>query len=434
MNYWVSKVGIWLSSRAVPGHNVKIALFCGLGLSGHHQIYYLVNEFATRGARVDFFIQKPIPDGYFEFHPNVSVTLLPRRIEGKAIPKLIQKIQKRWARMTGQTKPLPLDYFLTKRAMERVKTEALEKKFDYCIGLEYNGLFFAQIAAQVAGCPFAFFSYELAKPYAYQNRELASIRHYEAQIIREADLLIIQDAVREREYMKALQTTERPQDVLHFPVSLPRVSFPEKPRYWHEKFGLPADKKIVLNLGSIHPFYLIDQVVSGVQTLPDDFVVIVHGMKYSPFFGQVKKLDRNNRVIYSTDYVDIATVPLLAASADIGLAFYTDEDANFCTSGRSSYKIAFYMQAGVPMICSAHPTFAEVVNEYHNGVLLSDLNQLPNAVAHIMENYAEFEAGTRRAFDDVYLFDPHFERLYSRIQKRTKTSMQHDKAQRTLYT
>jgi SAM-dependent methyltransferase/glycosyltransferase involved in cell wall biosynthesis len=316
---------------------------------------------------------------------------------------------------------IPFSHLLSPASIGVTQIISEKKKYDYCIGLESKGLLLAKIAADASGCRLGYLSFELydEKNPGVWGGQIKDVRKFESLLMPEIDLFMIQDETRHNEYFKILNTNQRPQNTMYFPVSLPRVCLSEKPQYWHRKYNLPQECKIILYIGQICSNRLVDKMVMGAQSFDDDQLLVVHG----PAFGnindilrQLKQLDKKNKVIFSTDDVDCNEMKYLVASADMGLAFYSADRINDFTTGKSSAKLARYMQAGIPVICPAYPTFKDVVDKYHNGECFSDFARLPQLVNRIFENYSYYCKGAKRAFGYIYNLDKYLNVLSKHIK------------------
>lgn len=318
---------------------------------------------------------------------------------------------------------IPFSYLLPPLSILIVRDMSARERYNYCIGFESAGLLLAKIAADASGCPFAYLSFELHgdQDLGVWGDQVSDFKKFESILMPEIDLFIIQGQTRCGEYFKILNTGRRPQNTMYFPISLPRVSLKEEPRYWHNKYNLSESLKIVFYIGQICSNRFVDKMVMSAQSFDAGQLLVVHGPAFDYVHDTLKEfneLDRKNRVIFSIDEVGPDKIKYMAASADIGLALYKREPINDFTTGKSSDKMAQYMQAGIPVVCSKYPTFEEVVNEYHNGECLSDFAELPLLVNRIFDNYSYYSEGARNAFEDIYNADKHLDVLSDHIRSR----------------
>ena len=116
--------------------------------------------------------------------------------------------------------------WLRKRRSTPCERSHLEVPYDASIGFESRALLLAKIAADTAKCPLIHHSFELYEPTypGVWQKDFAELKRLEERLIRQVDLFLIQDAVREREYFRILGTENRPRNTMHLPVSLPRLA------------------------------------------------------------------------------------------------------------------------------------------------------------------------------------------------------------------
>jgi len=354
----------------------------------------IIDGLAVRGVQVDLFLYKAGQAP--QFRPGVRVIPLP---EG------------------GQ----PGSELVAEAAINAVRKIASGVPYDACIGFESRGLLLAKIAADTAKCPLIHHSFELYDPEhpGVWQKDFAELKRLEGHLIREVDLFLIQDATREREYFRILGTDNRPQNTMHLPVSLPRLADRPKPRYWHEKYNLPSSTRVVFYIGQLTAGRFVDQMIVAAQSFRPDQQLVVHGPFYNntAALKQLTDLDTKRRVIFSTQMLAWDQVAQIGASTDIGLVFYRSDRINDITTGRSSDKLARYLQSGIPVICPDFPSFREGIDKYRFGLGCSEFSQMPNLVNRICDDYPSYQVGARRAFEEVYNLDRHLNALVPMLQR-----------------
>ena len=155
------------------------------------------------------------------------------------------------------------------------------------------------------------------------------------------------------------------------------------------------------------------------QSFRPDQQLVVHGPFYNnaAAMKQLTDLDTKRRVIFSTEMLPWDQVTAVGASADIGLVFYRSQYVNEFTTGRSSDKLARYLQSGIPVVCSDFPSFRQEVDRYHFGLCCSDFARMPDLVNRICDDYASYQNGARRAFEEVYNLDPYLDILVPTLRR-----------------
>jgi ADP-heptose:LPS heptosyltransferase/predicted O-methyltransferase YrrM/glycosyltransferase involved in cell wall biosynthesis/SAM-dependent methyltransferase len=385
---------------------MKVAVFFAhFPIAYHTYVYNFVNRLASRVHAVDFFLYDA-GDRIPVFHNNVTVINV-----SDAVKRPPVKPKKEY-----------FD-FVPEPTVALITLHAHEKKYDYCIGIETIGLMYADIAARISRCPFAYHSLEMytpAIPGIWRPEEIAVLQHYECALFGQLDLFLIQDACREREFLRSLPTPVQPPPAFYFPISMPPHSLPKKPRHWHERYQLSADMEIIFYFGQINTNRFVDRMITAAQSFADNQMLILQGSTFGTDLKLLQKLDVKKKVRFAPEFVDNDAISLYVASADVGCVFYKHDKINESTAGRSSTKLALYMQSYIPVVCSDYPTFREVVDHYHNGKYIADFSELPGAVSAIAGHYSYYASGAQKAFEEVYNLDRHMDRLLALLRERQK--------------
>jgi FkbM family methyltransferase len=354
----------------------------------------IIDGLAVRGVQVDLYLYKAGQPP--QFRPGVRVIPLPE--DGQSGSELVAEA-----------------------AINAVRKIASGVPYDACISFESRALLLAKIASDTVKCPLIHHNFELYDPEhpGVWQKDFVEIKRLEGRLIREVDLFLIQDAAREREYFRILGTDNRPLNTMHFPVSLPRLADRPKPRYWHETYNLAPSTRVVFYIGQLTAARFVDRMIVAAQSFRPDQQLVVHGPFYNntAALKQLTDLDEKRRVIFSTQLLAWDQIVRISASADIGLVMYRRQMINEFTTGRSSDKLARYLQSGIPVICPDFPSFREGVDAYHFGLCCSEYAQMPNLVNRICDDYATYQNGARRAFEEVYNLDRHLDALVPVLQR-----------------
>jgi len=390
---------------------MKIAIFLS-----DFPLYFLpwacniIEQMANKGFQIDVFVQNS-GSNFPVFPKTVSIINLSDHSVNLS-PLLLKPVET----------SIPFANLFPDRVIGMTHNMAKERGYDYCLGLEKFGLLLAKIAADISSCPLGYMSFELYEPGypgVYGDRILEILRH-EAKLIPQIDLFMIQDHVREYEYFRILQSNERPHHIMYFPISLSKCVFKEKPKYWHKKFDLSDDTKIIFYTGQIGATRFLDRFIESAQSFKHEQKLLIQGTTFgnTNLIHTLKGYDRNNKVLFSINEVDWKERSVLVASADIGLIYYRDKPINDYLTGRSSDKMAAYMQAGIPIICPNYPTFINVVDRFHNGKYISAFSELPDAVNNIIDNSSFYSDGAKDAFEKLYDADIYIDYLVEHIRRK----------------
>ncbi len=239
------------------------------------------------------------------------------------------------------------------------------------------------------------------------SKEFIRSKRVERKYHQQAKATIVQDEDRAKVLLKDNHIKKN--DAILIPVSLLGESNSSKTDYLHRMLGIPKNNRIILSLGMMAPWRLTNEMIISAQSFPETWVLVVHGscesVKYN---GQLENLNQNNRAIISTKNVPVSDLNDLVSSADIGLVFYSNNNENDLLAGKSSYKVAQYAKAGVPMIANNYPSFRKVFDKYECGRCIGSMDEMRPEIEKIFDDYDRYQAGAIKAYEEVYEFSKHF--------------------------
>lgn len=365
----------------------------------------LIDDLSKKGFSIDLFLYKCgniIP----KFNKNVNVIILPHD-KNLNIP-LLTKI-KNFARIHSSFEK---NYFISNEAEDILINYFKNNYYDYCIAIEKRSLVFLKSILKIKDIPFAYQSLELYNPSApgiWTNKEIDYLISLENSMLKKSSLFIIQDKIREKVFFKDRKIKNYPK-IFYLPVSISRRKI-KKTNYWHKKYDLTQNRKIVLSIGQIDSDRMVCEVVKVVQKFPDNYNVILHGPVGIQTIKELNSLDIKAKVKISNKLVNNDKLFEFSAASDVGLVLYKSVNANQTTAARSSHKMAIHAMTSIPVICLNHRSFKEIVNRYHCGVCIDNIGEIRKALNEVFLNYDFFKKGSMRAYDDVYCLDNYIPNL-----------------------
>jgi hypothetical protein len=180
------------------------------------------------------------------------------------------------------------------RIVARVRHRA--ESYDCVIGVDPDGLVLAQSLAN--GAPVAYYSLELLLSSEISAAE-TSLKAQERAFSRAAPFVIVQDADRAR--LLAEDNALDPGRVVLVPNAPPGPARRQPSRYWHHKFGLPKDRRIVLHAGSLGDWTGIEDIVRAVPDWPAPWVLVIHtryAAETSPYVERLRAQAQPERVLF----------------------------------------------------------------------------------------------------------------------------------------
>ncbi len=251
------------------------------------------------------------------------------------------------------------------------------------IGVD-RGIIEASAIAKALGKPFGLISYEIF----FSSEAGADFKAPEIEACRGLSFAIVQDEARARE----LGRENRIDRERMFLVPVAGCgSFPPpdpRPRLFHEMFGLPADARVALFMGSVAKWSLCDELVESVRNWPANWHLVIHN-RYaldhatrgvdSRTRDMLLGMRGENRIHFSSRPFDLPSqMRDFIFSADLGVAFYRPtynniwEGKNLLHIGMASGKIASYLQHGVPVAVNRIGEMSDRVADRGIGQVVED--------------------------------------------------------------
>lgn len=287
------------------------------------------------------------------------------------------------------------------------------------IGIEKKGLIWAGLLNREYkyNIPFLYYSLELYvedHPVRFTDPFFPRLRKLEKRFHREAAATIIQDSMRAKVLFESNHIEKQP--VILVPVSLRGNENPDKTRYFHDKFNLPGEKKIILYFGMINARYRLSrEIADQAEALDSDHLLVFHG------YGKPQDIQAltgiaPGKVLVSTDLVPYDMITEVIASVDIGLVLYSSDNSNNKLTAFSSEKIALFSRSGIPVIAFDNENYRGLMKAYRCGELIEHINELPRAAVRILQDYDSYRKNAFLAYKEYYCFDRHFENIKKFIE------------------
>jgi len=298
-----------------------------------------------------------------------------------------------------------------------------EQAFDCVIGVDPDGLVLANTLAR--GAPLAYFSLELLLSYELTTPVDRQLKLQERELSKQAEFLIVQDAARGK---LIAEDNNLPMDRLVLVPNAPPGPARRRPsRYWHERFNLPANARVVLHAGSLGDWTGVEDLVGATATWPEPWVFVVHTRYDAESTAYVERLKAKAAMAPGRVFLSLRPVPrqdydALIDGADVGLAFYIPDPSsaftqrNLLTLGLSSGKLAYYLRAGLPVVVNCDASIAEEVEAHRMGVVVREASQVAGALARISQQYEWFSANATRFFEEKLDFRRAFSEVVRRLE------------------
>jgi glycosyltransferase involved in cell wall biosynthesis len=180
--------------------------------------------------------------------------------------------------------------------------------------------------------------------------------------------------------------------------------------YFRARFSIPARKRIALQAGMINDISCSAALAVGFIPVRDWALVLHERIKRSPDEPYLAALARSNpyNLYLSLDPLRYDQIDSVFAAADVGLAFYqpVESNDNFRFISPSG-KLTHYLKHGKPLLVSALPSLAEIVERHGCGLAIrnpADGEEIGAALEQIASRYEEFSRNATRCFTERFEF------------------------------
>lgn len=284
-----------------------------------------------------------------------------------------------------------------------------KEQYAYFIGIEKKGLIWAGKLGRIFNVPFLYYNLEL---YVEDHPDYVDFKHLRKSERKYHKLsvgTIIQDKMRAEALLKynGLKQTS----LIYIPISVRGGKHNHDGNFFAHKFNIPESKKIILYFGMFHEFRYCTELAQIASKFPDDFLMIFHGYGEDEYIKKLQNISNSKKVLFSLAMVSDEQVIDIIKSAYIGVIFYRDDCVNNRLTAFSSEKLALFTKCGIPFVAFDNLSYRLLMKNYQCGELISDIEDLPNVLIRISENYDFYSYNAYQAFDEYYNFDKNFSNL-----------------------
>ncbi|MDQ6671399.1 MAG: hypothetical protein M3069_11730 [Chloroflexota bacterium] len=301
-----------------------------------------------------------------------------------------------------------------------VVAETSAEPFACVIGVDPDGLALAQTIAH--GAPVGYYSLELLLSYEVGSPAEHRLKAQERTLSRQAEFIVVQDEARGR--LLAEDNGVSWERLVLVPNAPPGPARRRPSSYWHTRFELPADARVVVHSGSLGDWTGIQAIVDSAADWPAQWVLVIH-TRYdghsSAYVDDLRRRADAGRVWFSLSPVPRQDYDPLIDGAHVGLAFYVSSGGssftqrNIQTIGLSSGKLAYYLRAGLPVIVNRAASIAELIRSSGCGVAVEDAAAIGPALDRISGGYADFSARACAFFEERLDFRRAFGEVVQRV-------------------
>jgi len=287
------------------------------------------------------------------------------------------------------------------------------KRYTCLIGVDPGGLIVASLIGAILRVPTIYYSLEL-----YMSGDNHGIKfRFKKMLERLCNQRAVSTIVQDESRGPCLVTDnqiDRAQILIvpNSPMGEPRITQRD---WWHRRFGLRPEQRVILQAGGITEWSLSYELAEAALKWPDDWALILHGYGRSDYLARIQEIvaKSNRRVFLSREMVPYSQLDNLIASADIGIALYRNVDQNFFHM--ASGKVTHYLRCGLPVVAQNFPNLRSLLHDNRCGICVAHPAEVRDAIEYILLNYEEFSRNAIRCYVEKLEFGKHFQQVLKKI-------------------
>lgn len=252
--------------------------------------------------------------------------------------------------------------------------------YSLVIGID-EGIIDAAACARMTGSPLGFISYEIFFDAELHNTPQKCIKKRMVEACANIEFAYTQDKIRAKSLSEEYGIPAR--KIYCMPVAGEHIVPYERSRYLYDLFQIPYEKFILLYMGSISNWAKTAWLIQQADTLPPDWVLVVHG-RYGLSDDTINTFTTGTKVFFSREAMEtFLDFKRLVQSATCCIALYepTYENPycgrNIAEIGMASGKIATSLQHGVPVVINDIGIVSEIVKSEVCGIVIDVKSESP---------------------------------------------------------
>ena len=242
-------------------------------------------------------------------------------------------------------------------------------------------------------------------------------KHLQSRMLKRVERVVIQSPHRAEVFSRVNDFDPAAISVLPVAAMGPHIA--QRGRFFRDKFGIADDVTLVVYSGNFARWAQCVEIIRSVREWPDRCALVMHtwraGSTWGLYFREMKRAAAGLPVFFSAEYLAYDELAGALSSCDVGILFYEAINENFTEILFSSNKLAEYLKAGLPVVCSDFPSLREFVERWDVGIAVASPADLPEAIAMIRRKGEAMKENARRCYESELRFERHFDRVYDTL-------------------
>ena len=278
----------------------------------------------------------------------------------------------------------------------------LSQKVNFLIGGDATGNVIASKVAKILKKKHIFFVLEYPQIITNKILSLTRLQKLENKSLANADIIITHDKWHKQFLLSHFNLKS---NILLLPNASFTPEVPMKSDFLQKRLNLQG-QKIVLHSGGFGRWFKCKELAESTSNWSENVKLVFHishRMNGDEYFESVYNSNTYGKVLFSLDPVNTYELDSLVASADIGIALYSEEELDYRATymGLAAGKIGNYLKCGVPVVATRLPSLS-YIEEYNCGILVDQESNIADAINQILSNRNMFSKNAHRCYKELW--------------------------------
>ena len=283
---------------------------------------------------------------------------------------------------------------------------------DCLMGGDATGNIIASRVAHILKKRYIFFMLEYPQVITKKVPALTKMQILENKSLIQANLIITHDKWHKQFLLNHFELKDNSIFLLPNSSFTPEVSM--KSSFLQERFGI-KDQKIILHSGGFGRWFRSKELADSTSNWANDTRLVFHishNLQGDSYFESVYNSDYNGRVLFSLEPVSTYELDTLVASADIGIALYSEAELDYRATymGLAAGKIGNYLKCGVPVVATKLPSLS-YLEEYNCGILVAKESEIADAINQILSNRDMYSKNAHRCYRELWYSKSYLQKI-----------------------
>ncbi len=292
----------------------------------------------------------------------------------------------------------------------------LKSKVNYLIGGDAYGNILASKGSRILRKKHIFFVMEYPQIITNETTCLSKLQRMENVALEHADIVITHDKWHKQFLLEHFKLNDSNIFLLPNATFTPEVNIHSD--FLQKRLNL-SDEKVVLHSGGLGVWFKCKALAASTENWDDNIKLVFHvshKVEGNPYFETVYHTDYKGKVLFSLNPVSTFELDSLVASADIGIALYSEKILGYRATymGLAAGKIGNYLKCGVPVIATKLPSL-DYIEEYGCGVLVESEKEIAEAINKILKNRDLYSRNAHRCYRELWHPETYLNKITERL-------------------